>query len=388
MRLDARHPLWILAFGNLLAFGCGKESAPTTGQRATDVTVATASDASPKASEDVSKPAEPAVLVLARIKDREIRSTEVEARLALVHKAGTPLEFSTLREVVDDLIDESLLAEDARAAGFGAPAGVNDDAALAEAYAKSKFTEAAKAEVGEAQVTAWFAERRGIARIVVRTAEQARDVLTSLKTAFDSAPDKRRESFLEVKAKVGRKGEDVPDGVLVDIEGRNELGEALVPAEVGKALFALTEDGAVSEPVQVGESFVLVQRLGVRPATPLEGVPADQRQLAMDKLVAARALSMTDEHLARLRRDHGVALDDAQLDALGQRLNATKSSKLKRLPFGARKIVMQRMKNAPETRSPALVPPGAHAVEKATYDQIKDKMEPREPKSPSQDGTP
>ncbi len=387
MRLNARHPLLIVAFGNLIGLGCGRDSEPTTGQRATDVAVATASDASPKA-EDTVKPAEPAVLVIARVKDREIRSTEVEARLAVVHDAKQPLEFATLKETVDDLIDEALLADDARAAGFKAEAGVSDDASLADAYAKSKFTASAKAEIGDAQVTAWFAERRGLARIVVRTAEQARDVQTSLKTAFEAAPDKRRESFLEVKAKVGLKGEDVPDGVLVDADGRNELGDALVPAEVGKALFALTEDGQVSDPVEVGESFVLVQRLGVRPGTPLEGVPADQRQLAVDKLVAARALSMTEEHLARLRRDAGVSIDQAGLDALGARLNAVKGSKLRKLPFGARKIVMQRMKNAPEVRSPALVPPGAHAVEKATYDKIKDKMEPREPKSPAPGGTP
>jgi hypothetical protein len=383
IRILSSHPLVTAALASLVGLGsaCGKSPEPTPPPTAADVAPAAVADTS---AANPPADVQAAPVVIARFKGREVLASEVEQRVALVHTTGTPLEYVTVRDALDDLIDETLLASEARAAGFKAPealpSGVTADGALAQTWAVSKFTEAAKASVGDAELTAWFAERRGLARIVVRSAEQARDVHASLEAAIKADPASARQTFLAIKQKVGAKGETVPDGVLVDAEGRDELGEALVPPEVSKALFALTENGQISEPVAVGESFIIVQRVGLRPATPLTGVPENERGAALDKIVAARALAASEEHLARLRKEAGVEIAQPALEALATRLGAEKPSKLKRLPYGARKLVMQKLRNGVEMRSPALVPPGAHAVEKATYDRIKDKMQPSEPK--------
>src|SRR5690606_16428227 len=102
-------------------------------------------------------------------------------------------------------------------------------------------------------------------------------------------PGRINEVFLEHKRKIGGRPDPVPDGVLVDAAGRSETGDALVPAELAQTLFTLESDGEVSAPVPSRSGFALVQRVGLRPATPLDKVPQLERDAAREKLAAKHA---------------------------------------------------------------------------------------------------
>jgi hypothetical protein len=85
--------------------------------------------------------------------------------------------------------------------------------------------------------------------------------------------------------------------------------------------------------------WILVLRLALRPGTPLEAVPADQKDAAREKLVSKRANDSLEEHIARLRKDNGVKLDELAIRKYTRSLGVETIGKMRRLPFGQRRGV-------------------------------------------------
>ena len=400
MRLTFRPLLIALTVSSLapLTAGCDKKPetsaapqapAPASAEAAKPTPAAPApGEAGPGPTPNLA-PAEPeGPFAIATFADgRKIESSQVEAALAKVtggspRTPGTPsmVDYQLVRDTVEDLVDNMLLASEARAASFVFDGDPSDDQKLGEAWARSSFLEKARATVTDADLAAWFAERRGVARIWVRTEPQAKDLRAQLMDSFRNAPDKHKDLFQELKRKVGGRPDRIPDGALVDAEGRGEVGDALVPVELARALFALEKDTEVSEPVASGGGFAIVQRVGVRPATPVAKVPTIEREAATDKLAAARAFNLVEEHAARLRLEQKVHIDEEAVAKLATKLGAGKGRHNK-MALGVRKMQLERLRGnlqgTPEFRDPSLIPAGVPEAERAKYEKVREKMKPR-----------
>jgi len=373
----------MLSASTLIACGKGPETAPPapatpTSQGAPSpqgaASPADAASTTPPSADADAVPV-PETLVFAKIGERQITDQDVTPRLEALRQAGQTLDGALLQETIEDVVDDALLAAEARAASFtppdDAPAAPGDEA-IAEAWAKHKILPEAQASVSDADVAAWFAERRAMARAVFTDEAAA----TAFKAAVDqavSAPDANRlAAFLETKKKLGDKDEVIPDGVLVDAQGKSEVGEALLPKEGAKVLFALAGDGDVSAPAKVGDMWLVIQRVGLRPGTPLDKVPDEQRTAARDKIAAHRAMVRLDEHVARLRKDQGVEIDVAAVKKLALRVGVNRLGKLKKLPFNARKLQLQRGRAMPQ-RAPGMAPAGRD-IERLIQERAKDKV--------------
>lgn len=360
--------------------------APATPATPTPATPpATPTEPGPAVEPAITAPAANEVFPVATFADgRKISSEEVELAVAPMRAQGT-LTFPTLADTVEDMVDNVLLAAEARAANFDTK-DLDTDKAIAEQWAKTTFLEKGRLEVSDADLSAWFADRRGVARIWVRTAEQAAELRKNLMDSFTNAPDKRRELFLELKQKIGGRPDTTPDGVLVDMDGKGELGEALVPVEIARAAFALKEDLEVSEPIAVNDGFALVQRVATRPATPLAQVPKNEVDAAREKLAIRRANLLVEEHAARLRAEHKAVIDDEAVARLGLKLGLGHGSHRKKVPLGVRKMQLERLRNhisgRVELRDQSLVPKDVPAPEKAKYDAVREKMN-RKPATPT-----
>lgn len=376
-----------------LTSACGKkpetQSAPTPSEPSAALpapaTPPTPTEPGPAVEPSITTPSPNEVFPVATFGDgRKISSEEVEVAVAPLKAQGT-LTFPSLAETVEDMVDNILLAAEARAANFDTK-DLEGDKAIAETWAKTTFLEKGRLEVTDADLTAWFADRRGVARIWVRTAEQAAELRKNLMDSFTNAPDKRRELFLELKQKVGGRPDTTPDGVLVDIEGKGELGEAFVPVEIARAAFALKEDLEVSEPIAVNDGFALVQRVATRPATPLAQVPKNEVDAAREKLAVRRANLLIEEHAARLRAEHKAVIDDEAVARLGLKLGLGHGSHRKKVPLGVRKMQLERLRNhisgRVELRDQSLVPKDVPTPEKAKYDAVREKMN-RKPANPT-----
>jgi len=305
---------------------------------------------------------------------RPITERDVTPRLDALVKAGKKLDGVLVRETVEDVVDDALLLAEAKAAHFEAPPEAVSDEAIAAAWAQHEHLAEAQAAVTDADVSAWFAERRAMARMVFADEAQATAMKAELDLAFARPEVDRRKAFLDLKAKRGHRQELVPDGVLVDLRGKSELGEMLLPEDGAKVLFALTAAGQVSKPSHVGDMWLLIQQVGVRPGTPLDKVPAEQRNAARDQLVAHHAMIQLEEHVARLRRDQHLEIDLAAVNKLAHRLGIDRLSKFRKLPFNARKLQLQRGQMMPP-RAPGPRPAGRD-IERLMRERAKETLKP------------
>jgi hypothetical protein len=170
------------------------------------------------------------------------------------------------------------------------------------------------------------------------------------------------EAFLKLKHRGGRASkETVPDGVLVDVHGQNELGERVLPEEAAEALFQLDNDGDLSKPIPVGDMWMLVVRMGVRPGSTLDEVPGDQRQAAREKSGAKRAMDLLEENIARLRKEHHVQVREPTIQRYAKSLSIDDISKFKPMRFSHRKTQLQR---ARALRERAPMQPAARDIQR------------------------
>lgn len=314
--------------------------------------------------------------MFATVNGKPVTDAEVADAVKRIPKAE--LDGAAIHATIEDFVEDALLAADARAQNFAAPEA-KDDGALAEAYAKAKFSAEAAASVTDADLANWFAERRGMARVVFKDEEAAkkgRDNIVA-RIAGATETDKIMAAFLAEK---GKRREAVPDGVLVDVQGLTETGERVIPEEGAKVLFTLEKDGDISPPTKVGDMWILVLRLGVRPGTPLASVPADQKDAAREKLVSKRANDKLEEHIARLRKDNGVKLDELAIRKYTRSLGVETVGKMRRLPFGQRRGVDKQ-------RVPGRAPGRPHAPDVDRMLQERAKMRPKKDETTKDGGS-
>jgi hypothetical protein len=325
-------------------------------------------------------------IVIAKVGDRVLTSVDVTGHLEAVLAERRELDEATLREAIQDLIDDVLLADEARKNAFTAPADPQKPAAtppsdedLAAAWGRHLFFADAKASVTEADLSAWFAERRGVARAVLPSEADAKSFHDAVVAAFAARPTERVAAFREVDAKmVGRKGELTPDGILVDRQGKSETGEPILAETAAAALFELAEDGAISAPIAVGtDAWMVVQRVGLRPALALASVPPVERDKAHEMLAAHRAMNRLQEHAERLRKDQKVEIDEQGLKRLALKLGVDRVGKVRRMPIGMRKIQLQRVK-ALRSGDPApamgIVGVGGPSMDRTLQDKLRERI--------------
>ncbi len=326
----------------------------------------------------------PETFVFAKLAGRQITDADVAPRIKAFTAVGEKLDGRLVQETIEDVVDDALLAADARAAHYDVPADAKDDEAIAEAWAKQKFMAEAQASVTDADLGLWFAERRGLARIVFRDEETAAKAKAELDAKLAEGKGEPLEVFLAAKTATGRRHDVVPDGALVDAQGKNELGETIIPEEGAKVLFALTKNGEVSAPSKVGNMWLLLMRVAVRPGTPVDQVPADQKAAAKEKIVAARAMQALEEYIARLRKDQGVTIDEFAVRKYAKSLGVDNLARLKKLPFGQRKAAFQRQRIP--NHAPAR--PVGRDIERLLQERAKQKMQGQGDQSPGPGATP
>lgn len=337
----------LLAAGTLPACG-GKSPEPQAPAPPSPAAPAPqAATSAPAASDAASTTPSAEVFVFARLPHRAIADQEIIPRLDALEADGRKLDGAILRETIEDVVDDALLAHEAQQAGFVPPADATGDEAIAEAWARDRFLPDARTSVSDADLAAWFAERRGLARMIFKDESAATKLASQLEDKRAAGGGELSKLFLEAKQRrLGRRGEVVPDGVLVDARGKNELGEVVVPEEAARVLFTL-EEGVLSPPTQVGDVWMLMMNLGARPGTPLDKVPESERQAAHDRIAAARAMDRLEEHVARLRKDLGVTIDEAAVKRFAMARGLSDLSKLRRLPFAQRKAELSRSRVMP-----------------------------------------
>lgn len=244
--------------------------------------------------------------------------TRGDLRRWLKRRPGKPVA-----DVVDDLINLHLFAGVATVEGFKPPSEqpatpseptapstpTDDRLQLGEAWARATFI---GPEPTEAEIAAWFVERRAAARIVVKTPEAADAVLAAMKTPApaDTGDAVRRFAKLS-REHTTEKSAIAPRRVLFDATGRNEVGEPAVHEAIATAAFALGKDGDISGVLKLGDSgdLAIVQRIAVRPAMKVAEVPAPELARANDGLRAARANALMKARAAELRGKVTIAVE-------------------------------------------------------------------------------
>lgn len=317
-----------LGLAATLATACGSKDAPAPTASGTNPSAAS-STSNPAAADAAAEPAN-GLTEIAHVGTRTITADDLRAALQ-ARRGADPAE------VLNDLIDATLLAAEARTAGFQAtPASA--DAAVAAEWSRHQFLETARTSVTDADLAVWFAERRAANRLVVQTEAQATELAQTLASALKADPDHAVRIFEDIRAKSGlQEPTSSPAGAMFDAQGRNEVGVAIVPLPVAKATFALDADGAVSGPVALAaDRFALVQRVGLRPGLDLASAPEEAREHARDAIATKRALEASQAHVAKLRAATAVSIDAAALDALRSSVGA--SARARKLPLDLRKL--------------------------------------------------
>jgi hypothetical protein len=237
-----------------------------------------------------------------------------ELKRWLSRRPGRPVA-----DVVDELVNLHLFAGVAAAEGFKPPAAPTEADAradattarleLGEAWARATFV---GPEPTDAELTAWFVERRAVARIVVKSPEAAETVLAAMR---EPAPADTGEAIRRF-AKLSRehnteKTSIAPRRTLFDAAGRSELGEPVVHEAVATAAFALAKDGDVSGVVKLGDSgdLAIVQRIAHRPAMKPAEVPPPDLERAKEGLRAASANALMKARAGELRAKVTIAVE-------------------------------------------------------------------------------
>lgn len=312
--------------------------------------------------------------------ERAITYAEVEAYAAKVKET----EKISFPDTFEDLTALLLLADEAKRNGASDP----DEVKLGDEWAKKSIGPEAEAAVTDADLAAAFAERRSAVRVMFKTQDEAaalRAELLAPDGAFMKSADMAGKTTVfktkngkneKISARLEEKG-IAPTGVLFDPQGRGDNGQAVVPPRIAEAAFKLAADGDITEPFELAPGrWALVMRTGTRPGTPIDQVPADVRQRTREGLVATRGVNLMRDRVARLRRDAPVAVVDeaAIAKALGVSRDASRMSKLRRIPNDIRKQRMNSGMRGPRERTPGLEPRDVPRPEQLTPEKAHEGM--------------
>lgn len=302
--------------------------------------------------------------VLAQVGERAISADEVTAVVdLLVRENKITLSPQTVRSVLDKLIADAVVAEEARAEGFDetAIARQTQDAALAALYLDQKTRAEAEATVTDEDVAGYWGPRRQATKLVTATRDAASALQIKILEAIATTPEKSAEIFADFRSREALTGEAADDAASTpfDRAGRGPVGEPVAHENVALAAFGLTEVGAVAPPVELGpDRWALVQLLAVRPGIAPEALTPEQKEQARTALVTARAATARAALLARLRNKAEVRVDNAQLAELVASL-----ARLDGRQRGRAAIDLQKLRAARLRQLPIRMPPGMKRLE-------------------------
>jgi parvulin-like peptidyl-prolyl isomerase len=245
--------------------------------------------------------------VLARVDDVAITRADVEERIRVLG----PRRALTPADVVPDLVDEALLAADARRQGLDRDAAVAEDLSAqrrrlaAEAYIAS-LGESIKPT--EAQLRAMYHSSGDQVRLTVAkflTEAEAAAAAERVRKGGDLAAEARHSPDPNLAATGGDTGllsRVMVDPALVEPAFKEPVGALVGPVklELGFALFRVVERTLADE-----AGFA-------------------SRREALVEMARTRGVQQARSHLVeQLRKSSGVTLDEKFLDSLGTRTELT-----------------------------------------------------------------
>ncbi|PKN55749.1 MAG: hypothetical protein CVU56_19650 [Deltaproteobacteria bacterium HGW-Deltaproteobacteria-14] len=341
--------------------GCSRTPAPQLPPDPTQPgpTESTATEAADTAAVQADAAEATTAAVIAQVGARTISADEVTAVVDLLVREGklTPGP-QAVRSVLDKLIADAVVAEEARAEGFdeSAIARQTRDAALAALYLDQKTRAEAEGAVTDEDVNGYWGPRRLATKLVVASRDVASALQIKILEAIATTPDKAAEIFADFRSREALTGPegDAAATTPFDRAGRGPVGEPVAHENVALAAFGLTEVGAVAPPVELGPGrWALVQLVAMRPGTAPEALTPEQKEQARAALVAARATTARAALLARLRDKAEVRVDDAQLAELVASL-----VRLEGRQRGRAAIDLQKLRAGRLRQLPSRIPPG------------------------------
>lgn len=246
---------------------------------------------------------------VARVDGVEITAEQLRGRIAETRAAGGAVAPDA---ILEDLVNEVLLAKEAEKAGLGkAPAVVATVEGARRVFAARSFEQLELSVVGKIDdeaLKAMFHDSSDSVRyaaILVATEAEAKALLTKLQGGADFAKEAQGSLSVDTAQKGGDQG----------VKSRGQL----VP-EVAAALFAAPV-GKVAGPVKLGMGWAVVRVDG---RTIGDDVLFEARKGELRRFAEKQAGMQAKHHFVeQLRKSSGVTLDTAFLEKTARRLEPT-----------------------------------------------------------------
>jgi hypothetical protein len=250
----------------------------------------------------------PADEVLARVDATSITRADLDERLRVLAAARVQVAPA---QALSDLVDEALLAAEARRVGLEKDRAVVEDVQrerrrLLEEALLARLAEAIP--LGDAQLMEMYhasADQLRLTLVKVATEAEAKGVLERARKGGDLAKEARAGLDPALAARGGDTG---------------TLSRAAVDPALADAAFK-AKVGDLVGPVALKLGFGVARVVELQLADPA-GFPARRAQL--EQMARSSGVSEARAHLVQmLRRASGVALDEQFLESLGDRVDAT-----------------------------------------------------------------
>lgn len=246
---------------------------------------------------------------VARVDGVEITAEQLRGRIAETRAAGGSVSSDA---ILQDLVNEVLLAKEAEKAGLGkAPAVIAATEAARRGLAARSFEQlelSVAGQIDDVALKAMFHDSSDSVRyaaILVATEPEAKALLTKLQGGADFAKEAQGSLSVDTAQKGGDQG----------VKSRGQL-----TPEVAAALFAAPV-GKLAGPVKLGMGWAIVR---VDAKTIGDDVLFEARKNDLRRFAEKQAGMQAKHHFVeQLRKSSGVKLDDAFLTATAKRLDPT-----------------------------------------------------------------
>ena len=300
------HPLSLWLIACLAASSCDEEALREA-----------SSDSAPPAGFE----ARQAAAVVARVEGEVIRVGDVARRLQALspQKRARYRDPAARRELVDEMIDEALLAAEARRRGLDARPDVREalDAVLREAMKSDAHAALPQpAAITDAELHTFYEHNRALWVVPERRLpsvigyddrQQALDALERHRGGLDD------DAWTSLLARRGDVGHLVGDLKQVGPPGDSQGSRDGVPEPLRVAVFSIAQLGQLAaEPVEHDGRFYLVRYAG---RTAAQTRPFADVRAGVLSLYTKRARERAEaQQLEGLKRRFGVRIDEAALD--------------------------------------------------------------------------
>jgi parvulin-like peptidyl-prolyl isomerase len=258
---------------------------------------------------------------VATIGTLSVSAADIERHLAGESEAARRLyqDKSARKELVDGVIRFELLASEAERRGYA-----NDPDVIRgmkqQMIARMLQDEAAKQAdetISAEEITHYFEEHHG--EFHKPAAASVREIVTKDRATADALANEARSSrrpdyFADQKAfkKLASRHLSEPGKPGGQESVFFEEQSSPFPKEVTQAIFAMTELGEVTGPIESAQGYHVVKLAGRRPEVTRA---VDQvREQIRQQLVMARRKQRTDSFIAELRKRTPIQIDEAALD--------------------------------------------------------------------------